>query len=54
MDLKHKGPNGTQKGGAQSYLLTMITSNYQAKLIKKCMLRGVEWFIEELKPLYQK
>ena len=42
------------KGGAQSYLLTMITSDYQAKLTKKGMLRGLEWFIEEPKPLSQK
>jgi hypothetical protein len=38
----------------KSYFLTMITSIHQAKLIKENMPRGLEWFIEELKPLGQK
>ena len=38
----------------KSYFLTMITSIHQAKLIKENMPRGLEWFIEELKPLSQK
>ena len=54
MDSKQLRPNGTQEVMHKSYFLTMITNVHQAKLIKENMPRGLEWFIEELKPLSQK
>ena len=52
-DPQDNGPNGTQEVMHESYFLTMITSTHQAKLIKENMPRGLEWFIDELKPLGQ-